>query len=260
MGTFDNFFAYSLRSGVSTGTGTGSDTSTGTGVGVSSNLNLVTSGLIAYWNFDEESGDRVDATGGGLDFVDVNLNTGSTNGVVNKALNFTQTQNIIAAKNPDDSRWRLFDGDFTLSLWFNWTKTSFGRILVKTVNASTTDTDYQFIILSDSNQFLIGLTFDTGYSSTYRFNYSYSGSTEYLTFTHNLVNKTISFYVNAANSQTISYTGNIISNSDRQVILGGKKVVADSSDFIGWMDEMSLYDRVLTTTEIAQNYSSYNAN
>ena len=60
MGTFDNFFAYSLAGGTATSPTQPTDPGTDPGTGTTT-ASVPTQGLVAYWKMDEESGDRINS-------------------------------------------------------------------------------------------------------------------------------------------------------------------------------------------------------
>lgn len=221
-------------------------------------------GLVGYWPMDEGTGNKViDASGQG----NMGTKTGATwtNGKHGKALSLTQSSACSSYADMGDPASGLYDfgtGDFTVAFWVkkrvqssSWSNT-WG---VEKWNTGGTP---------GSNEWGIGLSGLTGNDSTPAFSIE-SGSSQYakngtysmgLNTWYHLVGvrngTAMRLYMNAVaqGSDTVLPGGMAINNVGRELTIGYSPlgVYCSNADF----DDIRLYNRALTATEISKLYSS----
>jgi len=211
------------------------------------------SSLVGYWSFDGpsmNSGQALDDSG--------NNNTGTLYGGVKKvpgisgqALSFDGSDDYVSvADNPDDSL--DFSTAFTISVWGNQTSVIENSGLVsKYLGASggrgyavrTQTTNEIGVILSAD-----GEGSDTD-SSVNDCGFTSNGEWTYITVTFDSGN--IIYYKNGSQCDTDTNTVTSIFNNARSLNIGRYN---ENTEFNGPIDEVRIYNRVLSASEIAEQY------
>ena len=198
-------------------------------------------GAVAYWKMDEESGVRYDATGNGYDLTD-NNSVGFGTGIKSNGANFAGTSGGVLTGAgviiPNDS-------DFTVSYWEKL--------------ASYSDC-WGFAITNSTGH---KLTLDHGSGSPIRMVISQceNGSVNStigdlsLDVWNNVVaireSGVIRFFVNGAAQMETFNTGAFVNSGGDQIAIGGNG--SWSSD--GILDEIGIWSRAVTDTEVAMIYN-----
>ena len=214
--------------------------------------------LVAYWSLEEASGDRLDATGKGLDLEDLSSSVSRTAGKIGQAALFTATSSSnrgLTAKDSESEAWKLFETDFTLSFWVE----SFGERSTEYLISKqrvTNDYSYHFILERSSQRLKISVRrgIQAGIESLY-FPFTITPNVaQHLVITHDQSNKSISLFVNGEFKNSESYTYDIIYNSGQLVEIGGFGNSYTSS-LKGWLDEMGLWNKILPNERITEIYN-----
>lgn len=214
----------------------------------------LTTGLVGYWNFDEGSGTIAhDSSGYGNDGIINGANW--TVGIYNNALIFDGLNDFVSIEDDISLRTNVF----TISLWVNFNLPKKTCILIsKTFGAFTFESYaiwYRDIFLNANIgnatgidpylQYIWAPSFETWYYLTYVFDDSLNVETLYI---NGEVVKT------ETNNKTISF--------DSHPILLGAEYEFDILDyfFSGKIDEVRIYNKALSKSEILNLYYNPNGN
>jgi len=235
----DNFIGIIDEVGVWDKVLTSSDVSTLYNLGNALNYNESTNNfekhfnLTSYWKFDNSSGSVVDSTSNYSGNV-VNSLTRGVTGKINNAFNFTNG----CVQIPDE----YASSDFSVSLW---------------LNKSSTENSYERIF--GFSHFQLEMAIQNSVLYYYPSNVwhstgvSLSNNTWYhIVFTHSSgnINKV---YINGVLSDT--YTHGVSLKAD--LTIGCSYL--DRDNFIGVIDEISVWHKVLTSSDVSALYNSGNA-
>ena len=206
-------------------------------------------GCVGYWSFDERSGNTAhDSSGNGKDGTLNNMNNDDwVNGIRGKALEFDGNDDFIAFS--DDSYLPSGGDDRTILMWVKVESFVLGSRLLSYGRWST---DNAFDIdTANGNKF--GLV---GHTNNYCTSNGYNTNTWYH-IVFRLNNNDLSIYINGI--LDVSHA----SSSINTIINGPWRIgcsLANRDDvvtFKGIIDEVAIYNRALTETEIATHYVTY---
>ncbi|HYR43714.1 MAG TPA: LamG-like jellyroll fold domain-containing protein, partial [Terriglobia bacterium] len=241
-------YNYRAKSGDIAGNVATSDGLTFTTTSGASTASPLTNGLTGYWALDEGSGTTTaDLSGNNNNGTLINNPLWIT-GKVGKALQFNATDNNNDTDDPRVWIGRNFDipgFPFTLSAWVNPTDfTDYRAIFSKRDSDSTS-----------AKRFDLGLSIGTGRvyinSSTPR-NFIYAPPTN--TWTHLAIvasSTDAKLYVNGALQETIAaFTLGTGANANTAIGGTGEALTGDDDPFKGSIDEVRVYNRALTPSEI----------
>ena len=246
---FDNFFAYSLAGGTATSptqpTDPGTDPTTAA---------VPTNGLVAYWNMDEESGDRIDSVGNNTLFDATNV--ASRPGLLALEAHFVESSQQYLTTNNNVA---TSAGSFTVGGWVNFEYVP--PIVNFPIFAEYVENSQGFqILLQQDGNFRFRTSTDGGATNSVllststpcqaQTNYlvvgSYNSDTGEMILNINRGEEIVSVFQNPGGLNT----------SSEPFTVGGK--ITDATFHSGGIDEVFLYDRVLTEAEIAQIYNNGN--
>ena len=217
----------------------------------------ITDNLISYWSFDEPSGNAINSVKTGLD----GTNNGATvvAGKINNARSFTGGQYIEV---PDNNIYDLTTA-FTLSAWVNVRNTFVTSdnlaIISKQYNTGSNYPAYVMYMneqtASMNRSGLITSSDGTTHTSDHipTNNNALKGQWNLITTSYN--NGEIKYYVNGIN--VYNYTSAVTpGNSADSLIIGRWRIGTSSSSMEGMIDEVGMWNRVLTDTEVLQLYNN----
>jgi hypothetical protein len=204
-------------------------------------------GLIGQWKFN---GNAKDSTPYGNDGTDYGATlTTDRKGQANKAYNFGGTSDYI------DVGTGLAGKTYplTFSAWVKPTTLAQDAIIVN-FDVTDANSDFAFGIYNSGNQILVG-------RSTYQ--YGLTGPSTYLTagqWSHWVVVFTdtthIAFYLNGV-AQTLSNISQYYSVDGSRVTIGYRGGASPDKWINGSIDEVRIYNRALSATEVKALYESY---
>lgn len=218
-------------------------------------------GLVGYWSFNEGTGTvATDFSGTGNNgamqtfSAPPTASSGWTDGPRGKALNFDGTSDYINV--PDSPSLRL-TGNMTISAWVKIQSCpgSYAFILEK----GDTDNDNYGLYLNSSCYPNFEYT-DSG--SQYRVHVqsvgvgAVPGQWTMLTFVYDDTNDRVRFYTNGVMQQNIANANSLLGNQTSDLWIGRQNYGANYYYHTGGMDEVRIYNRALTDTEVASLYSS----
>ena len=243
--------------------------------------------LIGYWAFDEGEGTLcLDNSGNNnsgsfkgnptrISGSANNLGIQSTGSIVGNALHFDGSGDVIRISSsalPDE---HLAEGDFTITAWINWNNSAAEHDIIACKRDSQGDgfqmdiREQQGTSGGDDPPFALGFAFDSNndgvgaISTVQGFKEIESGSWAHVAVTVDRDDK-VKLYVNgefdnqsgAISGVTSAVTGSPSNNAP--FCIGGKLTTATdtsvSNGFNGYIDEVRIYDNVLTENEIRGLY------
>jgi hypothetical protein len=226
-------------------------------------------GLVGWWPF---SGNANDLSGNGNNGT-VNGATLTTNrfGTSNDAYNFDGNDWIEVLNNPSVQP----NNTLSISVWAYIEPTqpsgSFARIISKQYNGTQNFGSYQIITGGTNNYGGSGLTIRTGAgnSQTTPGIYNWSGPTsdnllsqwQHIVGTYDGV--TMRFYQNGILKSSISHNGNLFYDNGNLWFgkgISGASLPGNNGFFSGKIDDVGIWNRVLTQQEITNLYDGCNLN
>lgn len=196
-----------------------------------------TNGLVGWWPFNgntnDESGNGLNGTGAGSPTL-----TQDRFSVANKAYSFDGIDDYIAVA-------RNYQTAFSLSIWFKPSNSSQYNPLVDAFDANwevqlkNTSPDYVSFITSSNYQEFIS-TQTTTTNNWYHLVCTYSSNT-------------VTFYLNG--NQTDQFTVNPLPSNNGNYYFGASITGADQF-YIGTLDDIGIWNRALTQSEVTDLYNS----
>ena len=208
--------------------------------------NIVTSGLSMILDsgyipsYPTTGTTCTDLSGKGLDSsVPVNTYSSTNSGIFN--FDGTTTSLTTSAGYPSTNT-------LTIQMWIK--STSFGG-LVGLITSNGWATGYVHFMLNGAN---IDFAMNANSPTDQIFSYTLSTNTWYnIAVTYDVPAKTVSLYVNGSFSSTLTYSA-VGSTSQQPLNIGSW---SGSRYFTGSMGPISIYNRVLSATEVLQNYNAF---
>jgi arabinan endo-1,5-alpha-L-arabinosidase len=212
----------------------------------------VNAGLIAQYTFDGAL--TADSSGNGNTLTNGAGGPSSTAGKFGNAADFAGGAFLFSAS----TAFNLGTGNFAISLWYQATQAGFSPLVGK--NNSGTDTGYA---LSHDAANITGDLGDTvgGFVSTTR---PVDDTSEFRHLVYQKNGATIELYLDGSLASTFgaasgSNSGNAFAIGSRNISAGGGEGSGGTSQkFNGLMDEVYVFDNVLTATEIS-NLEQFNS-
>ena len=209
------------------------------------------SSLLAYWSFNETSGNRADSHTGGYTLTDNNTVLYGTGKQGNAAAFVRSATEYLSIA--DSSTWSRGDTDFTIAGWvYLDNKTNTQRIWGKynttgnqreyLLQYNSTPDRFQFLVSNDgtANVTVTANTFGSPTAATWYFVVVY----------HDSVNNLIGISVNGGAFDTTAHSTGIY-NATSDFTISNPANVLD-----GRVDELAFYGRMLTSGEISYLYNS----
>jgi cysteine-rich repeat protein len=218
-----------------------------------------TQGMVSYWNFDNSSNpgkDNVDGNDG-----TVNGATSGQIGQVGDALGFDGTNNVVTFPNP--SSLNFGSSDLTIAMWVKPYSTSSYHALIQMdphfgLYLRMTDDKPQLLISRDCSGWYPSWNAFTGTSAFTANQWHYVVLTRQGDMFKVIVNGVTS--ITASVSGTICYDPTKINGIGLEANTAGSFASGTAWPFNGLIDEVAIYNRSLTATEIQQHYQKGLAN
>jgi len=202
------------------------------------------SGLVAWWAAEGNANDNVGTNNGAL-------NGGVTyaSGEVGQAFKFSGTNSYVAVPSSPNLK---FSNTFTVEAWINYNSTGGNETIVTKGQDANTAMDWQVAIHGGH---LYSDIFVSGVQSPGTFNTALVPGTWYhVAVTYDGSN--LRGYVNGALDGTVGYTGTLRTTDYALRIGAYAPVSGDTEFFSGKVDELSLYNRALSSNEVAAIYNA----
>ena len=218
--------------------------------------------LISHWKLEETSGTRADSTANANTLQDNNTVTYGAGVATGNAALFTPINSEYLSIADASQTGLDITGDFTISAWFkmNSALTSWFPVIVKDQGETGNKRSYGVglrEVSGDCAEFWMSSTGENATVAQARVSLGttlstgtwYHGVWQYTASTH-----TIEFYLNASSKGTSDITNTSIYNSTADVQIGGYVNGGVYAD--GYIDEMTAWSRVLSSSEITTLYNS----
>lgn len=207
----------------------------------------LTTNLVAYYKLDDNTGtSAADASGGGLTGTLIGSPTW-TAAKINSGLSFGGTSDYVKVLSFP------MGPDFSLSCWINATSFPHSYNAIATcINATT---DYWSPLVKSTGQ--LAYYINTGNQFSYDgtgANTLATGTWYHLVFTYDSTGGSAVGYVNASVDGSISVFGTLPINTGEMRI--GSQSNAAGREFNGIIDEVGIWSRALTSTEVTSLYNS----
>lgn len=228
---------------------------------VKNDPNLSTS-LVSYWELEEASGTRADSHSTN-DLTDNNT-VGQVTGVQGFAASTTRanTEYLSRADNASLS----ITGDLSVSAWMRMTTNSTdGEETTIVSKFGNTTRSYMFTINRSENNFAMKAWIDAdgsgpttnGDCNATAFDTSTSQTAwHHLVWVYDASAGTVSCYHNASAAGTVGSLDTSIHDNASAFQIGYNGLLGASDAFDGWIDEVGIWSKTLTTTEISDLYNS----
>ena len=203
------------------------------------------SGLVAAYGFDEGSGTTVSDASGNANNGTITNATWAPGGKFGKALQFNGSNALVSI--PDAASLHLTTG-MTLEAW---------------VNPSTVNANWRDVIYKGNDNFYLeatsssasrpdaGMIAGGSYADAFGTAALPANTWSYLTETYD--GSTLRLYVNGTQVASTAHTGNI-ATSNNALQIGGDGIYGQF--FAGLIDEVRVYNRALTATQIQADQST----
>lgn len=208
-------------------------------------MSLLTN-LVAYWKFDEASGNAADAQGSNT--LTDNGSVGSATGIINNARSFTaaSSQYFEAADNADLS---VADIDFTFAFWFK-ANSQPGSMEIISKDDFSTNREYSIRTINATIRFtIVGSGGSNVNASTDTWS---TGGWYYVICWHDSVANTSNVQINDGTAHSSSYT---FGGQDKAASFEIGRRVDVGNYFDGLIDEVGFWKRVLTSQERTDLYN-----
>jgi hypothetical protein len=197
-------------------------------------------GLLAYWNLNETSGTRADKSGNGHYLDEVGGVVGYSTGIISNSAgsftNYLRTNDIINMNSGSS--------DYTFQFWLKIDNASSQDIMVPEPNL-----DFAFYYDADSQTFRIS---EIAVSDNNLFNYAPNGNQwDHIAIV--ISGNTYTSYLNGVSQGTLTYVNFLITN---KINFGNSIRNGGNYPVTGLMDEIAIWSRALSGTEITQLYNA----
>lgn len=201
-------------------------------------------GIVSYWPFDDQNNPGDDFLG--LNDGTLNGPNWTRNGLANAALDFDGNNDYL-----DVGNFNISGDEMTISAWFYADR--FGtdpRVISKASSTSLNDHDWMFGF-DDYNSSYARILFrlKTDNNSTLELRGNYVPRYEWCYITASYDGSNMKIYLNGQEVASRSQSGNI-ANSSKDVWIGANPTNASHRPFNGRLDEIAIFDRALSQSEI----------
>ena len=222
----------------------------------------LTTGLVSYWKMDGSSTDFYDSNNG----TDTSITYSVANGKISQGAGFNGTSSRIQVA--DNSNLTL-GSSFSIACWINVpslpSNNAFYDILNK-YDQGSNNGGYDLRLWNDNGTQKIGLVFIDSTSTQRGGDIAYTLSTNvwvHLVAVSNTSNSLITYYINGSSVGTITNNGAVPADNTKLLNIGNFGFYTPSGSelgryFYGKIDEIGIWSKVLTTTEISDLYNNGN--
>ena len=209
-------------------------------------------GLVAWWSMDETSGTRFDSHTNGLDLTDVNT-VGSAAGKINNAADFTFANNEELTNN--SSLLKFGADDFSFSFWLAHSD-NVGGTSQMVYNTLTADGGHRLYVTRTTGVLNMQLADGLGaFPVLQSTDTLVDGVFSHVVITHKASTKTRAIIINDGTPATAIYTETADTDLSAPFRIGS----SGANYYDGLIDEVPVWNRVITASEITRLFNSNNA-
>lgn len=223
---------------------------------------ISTNGLVSYWTLDENSGTRYDSVGHN-DLTSNNGVAGSSNGIGGNSAQFVAALSRYLSCPSNESLQMAGNKSFTIACWANITSQPGGAVayglVTKDVDTPASSRDY-FLFYSNGQFGKTGFTFQFQGGTTFEVSTGVTttlGLWNFVVAWYDSSNGQLHMSINNAtplNSVNTGSTGTDVSGAEFRI--GGHAYTGFPDYADARIDEVSLWKRLLTTSEISELYNN----
>ena len=209
---------------------------------------IITNGLVSWWKFDEGSGSAaIDSSGNNNTGTEIGGPTYVAGKVGKYAISLNGTSQYITTSNA--SNFNFSASNFSLSAWINTTDASCA--ILSTITNSVYN-GWEWCISEGSNTQAVGFVCFWNGTTWYPFNLQTvdNGVWHNIIVTYNQAN--MLFYLDGNFNQSISIPNPNYGNSPLYI---GARNGSSILDFDGYLDDVRIYNRVLSASEVNRIYN-----
>lgn len=214
-------------------------------------------GLVSYWNFDEGSGTTAYDSVGNNDGTIYGATWAS--GITGGALSFDGIVGNDYVIVPNDSSLN-FTGGFTIQGWINSTSTDGPHVIASKWNSEESDWSYIFKDHNTSDKLRISLSESYGQDlgDLEGTNSIPLGTWTYVATTYDTADGSLRLYLNGVEDASVNIgAGRPVNSGLTDFVIGAVFYSgAYRENFSGSIDELAIYNRALTASEITANYNA----
>lgn len=213
--------------------------------------------LVAYFKLDESSGNATDSVGGltatnngTVTYAAGKINNGADFGSTNTTKYFSVADNAVLD----------FTTAFTISFWFKSTTGSgtFRTLISKGQGAAWTTPFWRYgIRINDMNELETWVEVPANGLTTTSTGGSFTADSVWKHVVVRFDQLTVKIYVNGTEGASVT-NNSTITNSNEPLTIGNRSHTDPGEYLSGMIDEVGLWSRALTTTEITALYNSGN--
>ncbi len=227
----------------------------GGGFGAAANLTISNaSNLVGQWHFDEGTGtSTADASLNGHTGTLTNSPTWAT-GKSGGALQFNGVNQYVDVAAP--SNFAFGNGNFTISAWFKRASTNrTDEILsIWSPSLNRANIEIYFGDPASNNQLKTRLTTNNGSWRVWSSNTSINDTNWHQVTVVNCNATALQFYIDGNLTATINHSGLALDPATQYVRIGGRGPQDYSGSFNGTIDEVAIWNRALSNSEVYNNY------
>jgi hypothetical protein len=221
----------------------------------------ITDNCVGYWKFDESSGNAVDSSGNGNTLTN-NNSTAFVSGKINNAADLELSSSNYFSITDGAQTGLDLSSSLGASFWITpESQPGLGeqRIIFSKFLSSGDQRSYslRYKNIVGVYKLILLINEDGILSEDYTYTQTLSNATTY----HIVVNwsaaiNTAEIFINGSSLGTIVGFSNSIYNSTASFIVGNSENLGASEYWDGWIDELGIWSRTLTSGEIATLYNS----
>ncbi len=202
-------------------------------------------GLVSYWNLDGNSRDAV----GGNDGSDVAMTYGAAYGVLGHGALFDGVSSAIGLGNPANLN---ITGDLSIAMWvYPLEMAEAGSVFAKTVGNGASDNTYDLAFFDDAPMQMVYANGTYFYIDSGAHLPSHTWS--HVVFTRGNGNAEVRFYIDGVDAGLSNdHWAAITPLTGGDVFIGRR---GNGNFFHGYVDEVGVWNRVLSPAEIAALYA-----
>lgn len=215
--------------------------------------------LVSYWKLDEESGTRVDAHSTNTNDLTDNNTVLFGAGIISNAADF-ESANSESLTITDAAQTGLdITGDLSYSCWINFesTPTTDNGMAISAKWGALANRSYYFLLLNNGGTLQLGFFSHDGSSGVFRgVNWTPSLATWYhVAVVYTAAGGTADFYVDGAQQGAQQSGLQTALNSAAGTFAIGQTNTTPADFMDGLIDELGIWDRALTASEISDLYN-----
>jgi hypothetical protein len=201
-----------------------------------------------YWSLDETSGVMMNSVNGSYGNLTVSGATRGYTGKISNAVSFDgvndRLQSLVTKQ--------MAPSDVTFSFWTNSSVLAGDKAYIQFYNSTAQYSNIVSIAQSGSKFSVLGMsaTSDDGLLKAFIQNSQWT----FVTITYNLTNKSMMVFINGTHINSSDGKGSWSWNSS-EINVGLRH--DNNIDYVGQLDEIAIWNRSLTTSEISSLYTDY---